>query len=193
MFNRELRDSLLKKALETVVGQIVVAFAASSLVTLAAGGIKYFGSNHAVPGWVVFAGTILLTALGLHAIGQRRRIKALSPTFVQETYRLFGLEWQLTPIFFYNYQSTFVGPRTDPGFVTSIILGPVCPECKRDAADSVSTGDTCRSCGCVWTVWRDKAVRSAEHLTDLEYIEVLKLRVYVEAQAAARRGDLKQR
>jgi len=193
----DLLKSAGKKAIETVIGQVVTSLLTTTLIiTMATGGLKYFVGNHLVPGWCIAVVPALLAVFALHAIVQRRKIRMLSPIYAREPHVHGGLEWILTPIFFLNYKALGERSITSPGFLDNLIEGPFCVHCKRDAYTSLSAGNKCMSCGKSCNVWDDRV--DPETLPWVrtqfsEFIEDLKRTVYVEAQAAARRGELSQR
>ena len=127
------------------------------LVSLVSGGFRYLVESPRVPGWLIVVGMSAVVILLVQVLAQRRRIRKLSPKTPQykdEAYRFADLEWILTPQFFLSYAKVMPKDANPPNYLNGLIRGPICRNCKRDAAESVRHGNKCLVCKTEYRMWK---------------------------------------
>jgi len=156
-------------------------------------GLEFFRRDHAVPGWAIAVGVsigLLTLVLFVLLVVERRQAAKQKSGRKTVSFKSGPFEWLLTSEFCENYDSV-PASNISENFMQSMVLGPLCPECKLDAYSSLRSGDQCLGCGWRFHCW-DATKDPCPSDEDFEtLLHALRTCVYEKAQAAARRGELK--
>lgn len=193
------------KWIKEVFKNIIIQFASSFLVSIAAGfGItawikgsklyKFLTQPFPIPGWViivassVFFGFILFLFL-LFLLNRKNRVGI-------RNYPSYGLFWDLTPNFF-EASDKIPASKAHPTHVREWIHGPFCPKCNVDVTNTIAGGSFVCMNG------HDLKETEAYKILDEyrrtrfpgtsdpdHYWDIIRARVYAEAQGKARNGLL---
>ena len=153
---------------------------------------KFLTQKHSIYGWVI--SLVLLVLLGFflfffYSIYRNRSIWKGKNGYISH-----GLEWNLTPMFFQNYEEVLLRDIVN---LQVYIIGPFCPICKVDVTDIIAGGTFICLNG--HSLKNTEAYRIIDDLrkgvfaatSNIEtFWNVIRSRVYTEAQGKARNGLL---
>jgi hypothetical protein len=148
-------------------------------------GLLFFTQTYEIPVWVI-ATTAGLTLALLFLLLQQQLQKS-DPFQKQKPYTLGGLEWVLTPNFWFNHEHCRPD-EASPSFLSSMVHGPVCANCKTAITIHfpLNSENVCPECHS-----RFDLENLRKTFPDEMYGEVgLTRAVYSKAQAAAKRKEL---
>lgn len=180
-----------------ITGLLVSFFGSSAVVTFlwkwisGTSGFKFLTNDHPVQGWVIvfIISGILVFILMLVMVFFRNR-----PWKEKKNYLSYGLFWDLTSQFFQNYDQ-FTASSVSSIFVRSCILGPYCPKCNVDVTNTIAGGSfVCMNGHDLKETEANKILDEYRRTrfpgtSDPEhYWDIIRARVYAEAQGKARNG-----
>lgn len=191
----------IKGIFNNLISGLLVSFLGSSAVVTFIGKwiagtsvFKFLTNEHPIQGWViVLIISVILAFLLMLVIGILRN----RPYWKEKKdYLSQGLEWTLTEEFFLNYEYLTLD-KTGPQFIRACIIGPFCPICKVDVNPIVSGGSFICFNGHdlknteAYRILNDQRQRFVMNTSNFnDYWDVIRSRVYIEAQGKARKGLL---
>ena len=140
-------------------------------------------------GWVIGGVFCVVVVAGLtefftrrQLVKERKRRQELEEErTIFKRYKCIGLEWVLSPELLLNYEHLSVR-EARAQYLKNLIRGPFCPKCKRDASEQ-----PWGRCGCGADLADLEEVRRGRSKEVV--LEALRRHVFVEAQAALKRGE----
>ena len=193
------------KWIKEVFKNIIIQFASSFLVSIAAGfGItawikgsklyKFLIQPFSIPGWViiiassVFFGFILFLFL-LFLLNRKNRVGI-------RNYPSYGLFWDLTPNFF-EASDKIPASKAHPTHVREWIHGPFCPICNTDVTDKLTDASfkcinehDLKEIEAYRILEEERRKQFASFAFKNEWWDKIRKKVYEEAQGKARNGLL---
>jgi hypothetical protein len=133
----------------TMIENLVIPTWLVSLLMKVAGPILYLWRN--ILGVIAFLlyAIASITAWGFNQLDGLVQLPSWSKYFQvrqsrRRAFSLFGLEWDITPNFWLNYQY-FTSDNLSDSYLDLMIIGPFCPKCEMSMTSDLKNGQ-CHNC-----------------------------------------------